>query len=95
MCVCVCVCVCIYIYVCMYICICVCVCIYIYIYIYIYMALAGVAQWIEHQPANQRVTGSIPSWTHAWVVGVQEATTHGCFSPSLSPSHPFSLKINK
>ena len=23
--------------------------------------LAGVAQWIEHQPANQRVTGSIPS----------------------------------
>ena len=25
------------------------------------VALAGVAQWIEHQPANQRVTGSIPS----------------------------------
>ena len=24
-------------------------------------ALAGVAQWIEHWPANQRVTGSIPS----------------------------------
>ena len=24
-------------------------------------ALAGVAQWIEHQPANQRVAGSIPS----------------------------------
>ena len=24
-------------------------------------ALAGVAQWIEHSPANQRVTGSIPS----------------------------------
>ena len=24
-------------------------------------APAGVAQWIEHQPANQRVTGSIPS----------------------------------
>ena len=24
-------------------------------------ALAGVAQWIERQPANQRVTGSIPS----------------------------------
>ena len=23
-------------------------------------ALAGVAQWIEHQPANQRVAGSIP-----------------------------------
>ena len=24
-------------------------------------ALASVAQWIEHPPANQRVTGSIPS----------------------------------
>ena len=24
-------------------------------------ALAGVAQWIEHPPMNQRVTGSIPS----------------------------------
>ena len=24
-------------------------------------ALAGVAQWIECQPVNQRVTGSIPS----------------------------------
>ena len=23
-------------------------------------ALAGVAQWIEHQPTNQRVIGSIP-----------------------------------
>ena len=26
-----------------------------------YGALAGVAQWIERQPANQKVTGSIPS----------------------------------
>ena len=25
------------------------------------IALAGVAQWIEYQPANQRVAGSIPS----------------------------------
>ena len=24
------------------------------------MALAGVAQWIEHRPANQGVAGSIP-----------------------------------
>ena len=24
-------------------------------------ALAGVAQWIEHQPVNQRITGTIPS----------------------------------
>ena len=27
----------------------------------IYAALAGVAQWTECGPANQRVTGSIPS----------------------------------
>ena len=27
-------------------------------------ALAGVAQWIEHGPANQRVTGSIPRPGH-------------------------------
>ena len=25
------------------------------------VALPGMAQWIEHQPANQRVTGLIPS----------------------------------
>ena len=25
-------------------------------------ALAGVAQWIECRPVNQRVAGSIPSW---------------------------------
>ena len=29
------------------------------------------------------------------VGGAREATTHWCFSPSLSPSFPFSLKINK
>ena len=31
------------------------------LYKYMYMALACVAQWIEHGPANQKVTGSIPS----------------------------------
>ena len=45
-------------------------------------ALAGEAQWIECQPANQRVAGSIPSQPHAWVVGQvpsrgsTKATTH-------------------
>ena len=33
------------------------------------MALAGVAQWIEHQPVNQRVAGSIPSLGH--MLGLQ------------------------
>ena len=37
-------------------------------------ALAGMAQWLEHPPANQKVAGSIPSQGtclgfFAWVVG--------------------------
>ena len=44
-------------------------------------ALAGVAQWVEHQPVNQRVTGSIPSHMPGFqarflVGGAQEAITH-------------------
>ena len=46
-------------------------------------ALAGVAQWIEYQPVNQRVAGSIPSlgnmpglWARSGVGGTREATTH-------------------
>ena len=31
--------------------------------------LAGVAQWIEYQPVNHRVAGSIPSQGTAWVAG--------------------------
>ena len=33
------------------------------------VALTGVAQWIDSQPMNQRVTGSIPSqgtWPRLW-----------------------------
>ena len=63
------------------------------------MTLAGVAQWIEHWPANQRATGSIPSLGHmpglrarSPVRGVPAANTCWCFSPSLLP---LSLKINK
>ena len=32
-------------------------------------ALAGVAQWIERWPANQRVTSLIPSQGNAWGAG--------------------------
>ena len=57
-------------------------------------ALAGVAQWIEHWPANQKVDGSIPTLPGLWVrspVGdLWEATSHWCFSPSLSFSLPLS-----
>ena len=43
----------------------------------------------------------VPVREHAWVAdrspvgGAQEAITHWCFSPSLSPFLPLSLKINK
>ena len=33
------------------------------------LALAGVAEWIVHRPANQRVLGSIPHQAQAWVAG--------------------------
>ena len=65
------------------------------------ISLAGVASWVEGQHANQKVAGSIPGQGTClgcgpgpWLGHVQEATD-GCFSPSLSPSRPFSLKINK
>ena len=60
-------------------------------------SLAGVAQWIECPLAHQRVAGPIPSlghtpglWVRSPVGGAQEKTTHWCFSPSISPSLPFS-----
>ena len=60
------------------------------------------AQWVECQPVSQRVAGSIPSQGTCLgcgpgpqVVGMQEATTHWCFSLSLSPSLLLSLKVNK
>ena len=62
--------------------------------------LAGVAQWTECWTAKQRVAGSIPSQGTCLGYrpgpqqgGVLEATKHCCFSPSLSPSLPLSLKI--
>ena len=49
-------------------------------------ALAGMAQWIEHWPVNQRVAGSnsnrhMPGLRAEFSVrGAQEATTRLCFS---------------
>ena len=49
------------------------------------MSLAGMAQWIEHQPANQKLASPYPVRAHAWVVGqspvggAREAT-NPCFS---------------
>ena len=66
------------------------------------IALTGVAQWIECQPASRRVTGSIPTqgtympgFRAGSPVGDMREATDGCFSPSLSPSLPLSLKVNK
>ena len=64
-----------------------------------YQALAGVAQWIECQPTNQRVTGSIPS--QGTCLGCRPGPQQGAgkkqphidVSPSLSPSLLLSLKI--
>ena len=65
--------------------------------------LAGVAQWIERWPEKQRVTSSIPSQDTCLGCGPgcpaggaqHRETTYGCFCPSLSPSLPLPLKINK
>ena len=63
--------------------------------------MAGVAQWIECQPANQRVASLIPSQgtclgcrpgAHC---GACERQPHSDVSLPLSPSLPLSLKINK
>ena len=61
--------------------------------------LAGVAQWIECQPANQRVTSSIPS--QGTCLGCRAGSqwglvrgNHTLMFLSLSPSLPLSLKIN-
>ena len=66
-------------------------------------ALAGVAQWIEYQPENQSVAGSIPSQGTCLGCGpgplleacekqlVDVSLTHHCFPP-FSPSLFLSLK---
>ena len=42
----------------------------------IFLALAGVAQWIEREPVNERVAGSIPSQGTCLVVG--QVPSWGC-----------------
>ena len=72
----------------------------------IVLVLAGVAQWIERQPVNQKVTSLIPSQGTGlgcgpgpWLrVGdrqpIDVSLSHQCFSLSFSLPSP-SLKINK
>ena len=61
--------------------------------------------WLSRLSASPWTKGPLvqfPVRAHAWVVGqvpsrgpLREATTHWCFSPSLSPSLPLCLEINK
>ena len=72
----------------------------------VFAALADVSQWIEHQPANWKVAGLIPSqgtclgFRPGPQLGMCERQTMGvsltyrCFFPSLSSSLPLSLKVN-
>ena len=65
------------------------------------VALAGLAQWIEHRPMNQRVTGSIPS--QGTLLGCGPGPQWGACErqPHIDVSLPVfllpfpSLKINK
>ena len=59
------------------------------------------AWWIECQPVNQKVASSIPSQARSpggitcERQTIDTSLTHWCFYPSLCPSLPLSLKINK
>ena len=64
------------------------------------LTLAGVAQRIECRPEKPKghrfntQSGHMPGmWAKFPVWGAWEATTHWCFSPSLSPSLPLCIKI--
>ena len=64
-------------------------------------SLPGVAQWIERRPANQSITGSIPSQGTCLGCrpgpqqGSHERQPHIDVSPPLSSSLPLCLKIDK
>ena len=73
--------------------------------------LTGVAQLVGHHPQGEGSPVWFPVRAHAWVSGlvpgcgvvrvhnerqaIDVSLSRGCFSPSLSPSLPLSLKINK
>ena len=61
------------------------------------IALAGVAQWSERRPANQRVAVQFPVRAHVWVAGQVPSRgrmrgNHTLMFLSLSPSLPFRSK---
>ena len=65
-----------------------------------HIALAGIAQWVECGPVNQRVASSIPSGhmpelQARSLIGVCKRQPYIDVSLPLSPSPPLSLKRNK
>ena len=61
-------------------------------------ALAGVAQWIEHGPANQSVAGSIPSQGTCLGAGQVPSEGRGRGNQTLmflSPSFSFPSPLSK
>ena len=73
-----------------------------FFFFFLILALAGVAQWIEGQPANGKVTSLISSqgtclgcWARSWLgtykkQPIDVSLAHRCFSPSFSFPSPLS-----
>ena len=71
------------------------------------LALTGVVQLVGCCFTKWKVVGQFPVRAHAWIGGsvhgqgaygwqpINVCISHWYFSPSLSPSHPLSLKVNK
>ena len=69
-----------------------------------FVTLTGVAQWVGCHPTNCKVTGSIsvqgmclgcgpsPQLEAGKRQPIDVSLAHQCFSPSVSPSFPLSLK---
>ena len=66
-----------------------------------FLALAGIPQWIEHWPANQRSPDRFPVRAHAWVAGQVPCCgegvrgNHTLMFLSLTFSLPSPLSKNK
>ena len=56
-------------------------------------ALAGVAQWIECWPGNQRVAGSIPSWGTYLGCGTGPQQGAHKWQPHIEVSLPLLLSL--
>ena len=69
---------------------------YLYLYMYKISEKEPWLVWLSGLSTSLRIKGlpvPFPVRAHAWDAG--EATTYWCFSPSLSPSLPLCLKVNK